>query len=155
MAYVPVIVRILHAAKGDRASGRALFIKHCGNCHTLFGEGSKVGPDLTSADRKNREVLLVNILDPSGYVRPEFVSQTAVLLDGRVLTGLVTESNAQQITLVDAKAQRTTLARGEIEQLEPSAQSLMPERLLETLAEQEIRDLFSYLQSDSSPVAGK
>ena len=130
-----------------------MFTKHCATCHTLFGEGNKVGPDLTSADRKNREALLLNILDPSGYVRPEFVAQTAVLNDGRVLTGLVVADSAQEITIVDAKNQKTTVPRGDIEQIEASQQSLMPERLLEVLPPQEVRDLFRYLQSDGSATA--
>jgi putative heme-binding domain-containing protein len=150
-AYVPVLGRVLNEGRGDPVVGRALFAKHCGTCHTLHGEGNKVGPDLTTSDRRNRETLLVNILDPSGYVRPEYVAQTAVLSDGRVLTGLVVESTTQQITLVDAKNQKTTVLRSELEQLQPSAESLMPERLLEPLAPQELRDLFGYLQSDSPP----
>jgi putative heme-binding domain-containing protein len=97
---------------------------------------------------------LLNILDPSGYVRPEYVAQTASLQDGRVLTRLVIESSAQQITLVDAKNQKTVLSRDEIEELAPSPQSLMPERLLETLAPQELRDLFRYLQSTAPTIAG-
>ncbi len=157
LAYVPVLGRVLNEGKADAANGKSLFAKHCGICHTLHGEGNKVGPDLTTSDRRNRDVLLVNILDPSGYVRPEFVAQTAVLGDGRVLTGLVVESNAEQITLVDAKNQKTTIPRGDIEQLQPSPVSLMPERLLETLTPQELRDLFGYLQSDAPPatVGGK
>jgi putative membrane-bound dehydrogenase-like protein len=148
-AYVPVLGRLLSAGSGDLASGHKLFTKHCATCHTLHGEGNKIGPDLTSADRKNRDALLINILDPSGTIRPEFVSQTAVLNDGRVLTGLVTESTAQQITLVDAKNQKMIVSREELEEIKPSAVSLMPERLLETLAPQELRDLFRYLQSDA------
>jgi putative heme-binding domain-containing protein len=128
-------------------------VKHCATCHTLYGEGNKVGPDLTTADRKSRDSLLINILDPSGTIRPEFVSQVAVLSDGRVLTGLVTESTAERITIVDAKNQKTTIARDELEEINPSTQSLMPERLLETLAPQEVRDLFRYLQSEK-PSAG-
>ena len=149
MAYVPVLGRVLNAGQGDLTAGRELFTKHCATCHTLHGQGNKVGPDLTSADRKNRDALLVNILDPSGYVRPEYVAQVAVLNDGRVLTGLVVESSAQQLTIVDAKNQKTTVARGEIDDIQPSTQSLMPERLLETLQPQEVRDLFRYLQSDA------
>ncbi len=147
MAYVPVLGRVLNAGSGDRTAGRALFTKHCATCHALFGEGNKIGPDLTSADRKNRDALLVNILDPSGYVRPEFVAQTAVLNDGRLLTGLIIKASAQEVTLVDAKNQKTTIPRSEIDQIQPSEQSLMPERLLETLQPQEVRDLFSYLQA--------
>lgn len=153
-SYVPVLGRVLNEGPGDLESGHKLYVKHCATCHTLFGEGNKIGPDLTSADRKNRDALLLNILDPSGYVRPEYVAQTASLQDGRVLTGLVIESSAQQITLVDAKNQKTVLSRDEIEELAPSPQSLMPERLLETLAPQELRDLFRYLQSTAPTIAG-
>ena len=34
-------------------------------CHQLFGAGQRVGPDLTAADRKNLDVLLQNVIDPS------------------------------------------------------------------------------------------
>jgi putative membrane-bound dehydrogenase-like protein len=150
MSYVPVLGRVLNAGPGDLVSGHRLFMKHCGVCHTLHGEGQKIGPDLTSADRKNRESLLLNILDPSGTIRPEFISQTIVLIDGRVLTGLVTESDGARLSIVDAKQQKTVLERSQIEQLEPAALSLMPEGLLQQLSEQEVRDLFSYLQSDKA-----
>jgi putative membrane-bound dehydrogenase-like protein len=148
MSYVPVLGRVLNAGEGNLENGHQLYMKHCGVCHTLHGEGQKIGPDLTAADRKNRDALLIGILDPSGTIRPEFVSQTAVLNDGRVLTGLIVESTDDEITIVDAKQQKTTISRDEIDQLQPSETSLMPERLLETLAEQEVRDLFRYLQSD-------
>jgi putative heme-binding domain-containing protein len=152
MSYVPVLGRVLNAGRGDLASGHKLYMKHCGACHTLHGEGTKIGPDLTVADRKNRDALLLNILDPSGTIRPEFVSQTAVLVDGRVITGLVIESNEKQLTIVDSKQQKTPIERDQVEQLQPSDTSIMPERLLETLSEQEVRDLFAYLQSDEAKV---
>ncbi len=151
MSYVPVLGRVLGAGVGNMDNGHKLFMKHCGVCHTLHGEGEKIGPDLTSADRKNRDALLINILDPSGTIRPEFISQTALLVDGRVLTGLVTESSPQRITIVDAKQQKTTVAREEIEQIEPSPISLMPDGLLQQLPEQDLRDLFRYIQSEGPP----
>jgi putative membrane-bound dehydrogenase-like protein len=148
MSYVPVMGRVLAAGPGDLESGHKLFMKHCGNCHLLHGEGNKIGPDLTAADRKNRDALLLNILDPSGTIRPEFVSHSVVLVDGRVLTGLVVEQSEEQITLVDAEQKKHAIPRDDIDDMQQAATSLMPERLLETLAEQELRDLFSYLQSD-------
>jgi hypothetical protein len=70
------------------------------------------------------------------------------------LTGLVSESGSGQLTFVDAKNQKITVARHEIEEIRPADQSLMPERLLETLAPQDIRELFRYLQSDVPSAAG-
>ena len=52
------------------------------------------------------------------------------------------------ITLADAKNQRTTLAGDQIEELRASTVSLMPDDLLKDLTPRQLRDLFSYLQSD-------
>lgn len=138
---------MLAKGKGDAARGKPLMRKHCGTCHQLFDEGNKIGPDLTATDRKNLNVLVPNVVDPSAVIRPEFVAYTLATSDGRVLSGLLAESTADSVTLLDAKNVRTTINRADIDQLEPSVVSLMPERILDPLTEDEIRDLFAYLQS--------
>ncbi|MFO0824757.1 MAG: PVC-type heme-binding CxxCH protein, partial [Gemmataceae bacterium] len=75
----------------DATRGKALFTKHCAACHVLHGEGGKVGPDLTTADRKNRGYMIAQIVDPSGYIRPEFVVQTVLTTDERKLSGIAKE----------------------------------------------------------------
>jgi putative membrane-bound dehydrogenase-like protein len=151
-------IRNVHTAlgqgKGDRAAGYALFKQHCASCHTLFGEGNKIGPDLTTADRKSREFLVLNIVDPSAVIRPEFTAYTLLTTDGRLLTGLIVESTPQAVTLVDAKNEKTVVPRAKIDDLKPSPVSLMPEKLLDELSDQQLRDLFSYLQGDG-PVVQK
>ncbi len=136
---------------GDPAKGKALFAKHCAACHTLFGEGGKVGPDLTTADRKNRTYMLTQIVDPSGYIRPEFVAYKVDTADGRSLTGLVAESGGESVAVVnvvDNQPQKTVVAKKDIDKMTPSAVSLMPEKLLDTLTDAEVRDLFAYISSD-------
>ena len=136
----------LRAGAGDPARGRVLFKEHCGTCHRLFGEGNQIGPDLTSANRGDRQFLLTSLVDPSDQVRKEYLSHQAQLRDGRVLVGLVVEQSAEAITLVDAKNERTLIARGEIEAIEPAEKSLMPEGIVEKLSPDQLRDLFSYLE---------
>lgn len=143
----------LNRGAGNVANGKLLFTKHCATCHAMFGEGGKIGPDLTTADRKNREYLLTHIVDPSLYVRPEFISFNVTTLDGRKLTGLVSaaESNEGSVTLVnviDNKPIKNQIAKKDIDEMLPSAISLMPEKLLDTLEYQEIRDLFAFMQSE-------
>jgi putative heme-binding domain-containing protein len=145
---ITAVAQMLDRAPGNAASGRALFEKHCATCHKLHGEGNAVGPDLSGADRKNRELLARNIIDPSSIIREEFITHLATTTDGRVLTGLLAESNAQTVTILDAKNKRTTLSRSELEELRESDTSLMPDNLLDELSEQQIRDLFAYLQSN-------
>jgi putative heme-binding domain-containing protein len=136
----------LRAASGDAVRGKALFGKHCGTCHKLFGEGTEVGPDLTPANRGDRAALLANIVDPAAVVRRQYVNYAITTTAGRVLTGLIADQNAASITILDAKNQRMVLPRDQIEELEPADTSLMPERLLEQLSPQELRDLFGYLE---------
>lgn len=138
--------QVLNQGKGDPVRGKALFTQHCATCHQLFGEGTKIGPDLTGADRQNRTFLLSNIADPSAVIRTEYAAYVAETTDGRVLTGLLAESTPKTVTLLDAKNQRTVVPREQIAELRASPVSLMPENLLDPLSPQEVRDLFSYLQ---------
>lgn len=145
----------LSRGKGDATAGKAVYAQTCAKCHTLFGEGGKVGPDLTAADRKNRDSMLANVIDPSAVIRPEYLAQSATVADGRKLVGLVVESSAQSVTLVDAENRKTVIPRGELEDLTPLPTSLMPEKLLDTLTEQQVCDLFAYLRSDPPGPARK
>lgn len=147
------VQQMLAKGKGDPANGQKLAAKHCQTCHTLFGQGNRIGPDLTGVDRKNLAVLVPNIVDPSSVVRAEYAAYVAQTADGRTINGLLAASTADTLTLVDAQNVSTTLARSELDSFEPSPLSLMPERLLDALADQELRDLFAYLQSDQNPGA--
>jgi putative heme-binding domain-containing protein len=137
----------LRAGDGDPASGKQLFKKHCANCHQLFGEGTKIGPDLTTANRQDREFLLVSLVDPNTTIRAEYVSVVIQTTDGRVVTGLPVARDDSGMTLVDARNNRVTIAASEIDELRESPVSLMPENLYRQFSPQELRDLFAWLQS--------
>ncbi|HLW65386.1 MAG TPA: c-type cytochrome, partial [Gemmataceae bacterium] len=136
----------LRAGPGDAQRGKALFAKHCATCHRLFDEGGNIGPDLTHANRKDRDYLLVSIVDPSAVIRKEYLSYVIQTKDGRALEGLILGQTANQITLVNAKNEKTTIPRDRIENMQESAVSLMPENLLRALKPEEVRDLFAFLQ---------
>src|SRR5262249_8293576 len=101
----------LRAGSGDVRNGRVLFRQHCGNCHKLFGEGQEVGPDLTHANRQDRDFLLVSLVDPSALIRKEYLSYTAHMKDGRVVTGLIVEQSGDRLTLQGANNEKTILSR--------------------------------------------
>ena len=67
---------------------------------------------------------------------------------GESARSVATESNAETITLLDAKNRRTVLNRKDLDELQESPVSLMPEKLLDPLTDQQLRDLFAYLQSE-------
>ena len=77
--------------------------------------------------------------------------RTRSAIPTRISAGPVHTIPIPSVTLVNAKNERTAVARDRIESMEESPVSLMPENLLKELKSQELRDLFSYLQCDKPP----
>ncbi len=138
---------VLAAADLDR--GKALFAKHCANCHRFFGEGGKIGPDITGAQRNNLDYMLENIIDPNASVSKDYQMHVMATTDGRVITGLIESENEAAVTVLTA-TDRIVIPTSEIERRKPSELSIMPTGLLENLSEQAIRDLLGYLQRPAS-----
>ncbi|MEZ6073626.1 MAG: c-type cytochrome [Pirellulales bacterium] len=149
LAEIRRLTNDLRAGSGDVDRGRALFTKNCATCHRLFDDGHAVGPELTTANRADQVFLLTSIVDPSAQVRKEYLRYNVLTNDGRIATGLLVEDGDASVTLLTEKNERVTIPRDEIEQLEPSQLSLMPEDILKPLRPQEVRDLFAYLQSQT------
>lgn len=135
-------------AGADLTAGKAVFKKVCGNCHRLYGEGGQIGPDLTGAQRQNLDYLLQNIIDPSAVVTADFSMSTVLMADGRVLAGIVIEKTPQRIVL-QMQNERLTLSTDEVERLQASNVSLMPDGLLQTLTNEERKCLMAYLMTRS------
>lgn len=133
--------------KADRKLGHALFTKHCANCHTLFGEGGKIGPELTGSQRQNPEYVLSKILDPSAVVNKDYQMVLLSLDDGRTLTGIVKEENDKTLALQTA-TELIRVNKADIAARKVTGLSLMPEGLLQTLSDPEVRALIAYLGAD-------
>jgi putative membrane-bound dehydrogenase-like protein len=139
------ILRESFLRHADKKRGKAIYTRSCGACHTLFGEGGKIGPDLTGSGRKDLHYILENVIDPSAVLSQAFQLTTVTMKDARVLSGMVAEENPASIvlqTLVD----RQILQRNKIASIQRSQQSMMPEGLFNDLKNSEIRDLIGYLQ---------
>jgi len=137
-------------AAGDLAAGRRIQAERCGSCHKLHGEGGDLGPDLTGSDRHNLEYLLENILDPGAVVPADYRMAVVKLADGRVLTGTLDEQN-DRLVILQTPAERLQVDRDKVLAIEHLPLSLMPEGLLQSLSEDEVRDLFAYLMSHQTP----
>jgi len=149
ISYIQLIIG--RATESQPEKGRVLFEQKCASCHQLFGKGQKVGPDLTSAERQTLPPLVGHIVDPSAHIRPEFRAWILETRDGRVITGLVAEETPVAVTLLDAKGEKQTIGRDRIESFQPSPKSLMPEKILDGLSDQEIIDFFAYLRLKDPP----
>lgn len=139
----------------DRSRGRALYQQTCASCHILFGEGGKIGPELTGAQRKDLGYLLENLVDPSAIVPTEYQVTVLALKDGRVITGIV-KSESDQVLMVQTDKELLRVPVTDVESRQKSKQSMMPDGLLTKLKDEEVRDLIGYLAgAEQVPLPGK
>jgi putative membrane-bound dehydrogenase-like protein len=136
------------AVQGDRSAGRVVFNNTCAVCHTLFGEGGKIGPDITGGQkRRNLDTLLAKVVDPSSELPLDSRLTIAKLKDGRTVSGMVANRTATTITF-KAIGDPVTVPLADIASTEQAPYSLMPEGLLESLDATQRRNLVAYLMGD-------
>ncbi len=132
----------------DLAFGRAVFAKTCQQCHTLYGTGGKVGPDITGSNRSDLGYLLENIFDPSAVVPKEYAATKIDLADGRSVTGIIKEETKTTLTVVTAN-ETLTIPVADIDKRTPSPLSMMPDDITKQLTEPELRALVAYLRHNA------
>ena len=138
-------------ARANLGNGRRVYSKTCQNCHRLFGTGGQIGPDITGSNRANLDYILENILDPSAVVGRDYQVTVVALQSGQVIQGVLKQETDSALTIQTIN-DRVIVPKSEIEERTLSNVSMMPERQLETLTKDEVRDLVAYLASPGQVV---
>lgn len=139
----------------DLSHGREVFVKTCGTCHLLHGEGGRIGPDITGSNRADLEYLLANLLDPNAIVGRDYQTTTVITEDGRSIAGIVVKESPTSVTL-QTPTEQVTVPLDDIESRVLSPQSLMPENQLGQLKPDEALDLVAYLRHPAQvPLPGQ
>ncbi len=141
------LTTVLSDGAGNIYEGEKLFAGLCASCHQLFHKGGRIGPDLTSYQRDDSPTMLVSIVNPNAEIREGFESYTITTTDGRSLIGFVVDQDNAVVVLRGFDGQNVSLQRSEIQTMRPAGQSLMPAGLLNSLSDQQVRDLFAYLRT--------
>ena len=136
---------------GEPRAGQGVFTKLCAQCHSIYGAGETLGPDLTSNGRGTFEQLLASVFDPSLVIGQSYQTTTVVTEDGRNLTGLVTEDNDRRIVLALPGGGKEIVARNDVKYTRTSKLSMMPEGIETILDRKELSDLFAFLSLDRTP----
>ncbi|HTN04991.1 MAG TPA: hypothetical protein VL132_24110, partial [Planctomycetaceae bacterium] len=98
-----------------------------------------------SSEKRTRVEILENLLDPSKVIDRKYVTYVVQTDDGKVITGLLVRQDAKEVVLRDAQGKDIAIPRNEVEVLQQSPKSLMPEGMLRDLTAQEAADLLDYL----------
>ena len=147
-AYEPAL-----SLTGSVDHGREVFRKRCSTCHRLEEFGTTVGPDLQALTNRDPQWLLNTILDPNKEVDTRYAAWTAVTDDGQTATGIMVEESATSIRLREAEAKEHVLLRNELDQLQSSGRSLMPEGFERDMSPQDVADVIAYVASTTRPSA--
>ena len=132
--------------KASAAEGAKVFEKTCSKCHRLNGKGHEVGPDLSDVRNRSHLALLYDILDPNSKVEPRFTAYTVATVDGKVFNGLIVSESDAAVVVRMAEGKEQTIGRGEIEVIQASKVSLMPEGVEKDVSLQNMADLLEFLK---------
>ena len=139
-------------SKRDFERGRILFGQAgCAACHRFSDEGASVGPDLTNlAGRFSARDVLESIIEPSKEISDQYGAIVIKKKDGDVVVGRVGNLNGDNLMVLEnmfAPNDFTNVKRTDVETIEPSKVSMMPEGLLNYFKEDEILDMMAFLLS--------
>src|SRR5207247_3979326 len=137
--------RTLANQSGSVARGQQVFAAICVVCHSVRGEGGKIGPVLDGAGANGIEALLRNILTPNAAMEAGYRRFRVETRDGEVLEGLFVSQDENTIVLRQPNAEDLRVPRANVKRAGFTRLSLMPEGLLEGLKPGDVSDLFVYL----------
>lgn len=136
--------------EADVDNGRRIFhhasVALCSRCHRHTGRGKFVGPDLSAVGRRDDKLwLLEAILQPNLAMAPEYQPRDIELTDGTVHTGIRLRSYSKE-QIRDANGNTLTFGKDQVAAIRDLDRSLMPEGLVYSMTDRELRDLLAFLE---------
>jgi putative heme-binding domain-containing protein len=139
--------RALANRPGDVSRGRQLFVTTCAVCHTVKGEGGKIGPVLDGAGANGIEALLRNILTPNAAMEAGYRRFRVETKDGEVTDGLLVSQDDQAFVVRQQGSEDLRVPREKVKRAAFTKLSMMPDGLLDPLPPEQVSDLFAYLKT--------
>ena len=137
-----------YLSHGSAVEGRSVFDQTCAKCHMLFGEGGTIAPNLTGSGRASSDYVLQNLVDPSAEIDAAYRLTTLITNDGRLLSGFIVQQDDRGIIFRTQDA-RIRIEMKDVDELTTNDISMMPEGMLQTFTDEQVRDLLLYLASPS------
>lgn len=127
----------------------------CWQCHQVSGDGSTIGPQLTTAANKFSIVDLMRAtIEPSHEISDQYAMTEIVTKDGKTIVGRMIEKTEEAVVVMPDQRQpenTVTIPADQIESENISKVSTMPAGLIDALSAAELRDLTAYILSGGNP----
>ena len=118
----------------------------CVTWHASDNGGGKVGPDLTSVGgAMPAEALLESLLNPSSSIKQGYETVIVTRNSGSIVSGTMQRTTGDAILIRDQVGKVISIPNDDIESVDTSPISLMPQGLTSTLRRDELVNLLRYL----------
>jgi putative heme-binding domain-containing protein len=145
----------LKSGRDFKNGQRAYAAGRCVVCHRFGGDGGATGPDLSQvAGRFGLKELAESVVEPSKVISDQYKASVIQTVDMKTITGkIVSEVNGKYTVVLDPEdsSKVVELKKEDVESIKPSNISLMPEKLINGMNENEVLDLLAYMLSRGDP----
>ncbi len=137
--------------QGDPAEGEKIFFDPesptpCAKCHTVKGQGGKVGPELTNvAGSRTPQYIVESVLEPSKEIASGFEPFLVETKAGDFITGVKKGETAEAFEILDDQGELRTISKSEIQEIVPQKISIMPGNFREILTMEQFHNLVAFL----------
>jgi putative heme-binding domain-containing protein len=143
-------------AHRDFEQGKNIFAASlCSSCHTMRGEGSNIGPDLTQVGtRFSAKDILEHTLDPNKEISDQYAATIFKMKDGSSILGrLINEDDAKYVVSQNPFSPQTLrdIPKADVVSIGHSQVSLMLPGLTNRLNDEELKDLIAYMVAGGNP----
>ena len=136
---------------GDPFRGSKIFFgdaARCSTCHTFYGKGGDIGPDLSAVSVKyGKPQILDSILNPSAAIAFGYDTFLVETKDGTLENGFVLSEGAE-LVLKDTSGKRHVIPTSEIVSKTKLKVSTMPDNVSAGLSPQELADVVAMLSTN-------
>jgi putative heme-binding domain-containing protein len=138
---------------GDPKLGKKIFFDQnskvpCAKCHTINGEGGRVGPALDRiAVRRAPEFIMESIVLPSKDIDPQYEGVQVITKKGLTIVGMRVNETNFSIQLREENGRFHSFDKRDLDEVTVLKKSLMPDNAAEVFTVKELHDLFAYLMT--------
>ena len=142
-------------SRGDSGLGREIFLRPelgCSACHTVNGQGGRIGPDLSAlGTAQTVEFIIGAVLEPQREIKEGFMSISVLMTDGEEYQGYQIAETRDELVLRDVLQSKEVRLRLDAVKEKKQNGSVMPMGLADTLTRTEFRDLIRFLSELGRP----
>ena len=149
---------VIETGLGNRSfeQGKMMFAAaRCASCHAMRVEGGSIGPDLTQlGTRFTPKDMLESIIEPDKVVSDQYAATVFTMRDGSSILGrLINENNDSYFVFQNPFAPEVTreIPKNKVLSTKYSYISIMYPGLINSLNEEELKDLLAYLMAGGNP----